>query len=44
MMILLRQLNNMCEDKDCNCESKSIAVTDSMGREKFWEDIGRPND
>jgi len=21
-----------------------IKETDSMGREKFWEDLGRPND
>ena len=21
-----------------------IKVTDQIGREKFWEDIGRPND
>lgn len=28
----------------CNCEyeSKPIPVTDSMGREIFWEDLGRP--
>jgi hypothetical protein len=25
-------------------ESKPISVTDSMGREIFWEDIGRPDD
>jgi hypothetical protein len=25
-------------------ESKIILETDSMGREKFWEDIGREND
>lgn len=24
------------------CESKPIAATDAMGREIFWEDIGRP--
>lgn len=24
------------------CESKSMPVTDNMGREKFWEDLGRP--
>ena len=23
-------------------ESKSIPETDAMGREKFWEDLGRP--
>jgi hypothetical protein len=24
------------------CESKPIQETDNMGREKFWEDLGRP--
>lgn len=24
------------------CESKSMTETDNMGREKFWEDLGRP--
>jgi hypothetical protein len=24
------------------CESKPMAVTDNMGREIFWEDLGRP--
>ena len=25
-------------------ESKPMPVTDNMGREVFWEDIGRPED
>lgn len=25
-------------------ESKPIKVTDSMGREIFWEDLGRPDE
>ncbi len=25
-------------------ESAPIPETDAMGREKFWEDLGRPND
>jgi hypothetical protein len=25
-------------------ESKAIPVTDAMGREIFWEDLGRPDD
>jgi len=25
-------------------ESKPMPITDAMGREIFWEDIGRPND
>jgi hypothetical protein len=24
------------------CESKPIPITDNMGREIFWEDLGRP--
>jgi hypothetical protein len=24
------------------CESKPMPITDDMGREKFWEDLGRP--
>ena len=35
----------MC-DKECTCklenESKAIPVTDSIGREVFWLDAGRP--
>lgn len=29
-------------DDDLFFESKPIPETDSMGREKFWEDLGRP--
>ena len=25
-------------------ESGTIKETDAMGREKFWEDLGRPDD
>jgi|LakMenEpi03Aug12_release.lakeMendotaPanAssembly.Ray.scaffolds.fasta_scaffold1572418_2 hypothetical protein len=25
-------------------ESKAIPVTDNMGREIFWDDMGRPNE
>lgn len=25
------------------CESKPMPITDNMGREIFWEDLGRPN-
>ena len=25
-------------------ESQNIPETDAMGREKFWEDMGRPNE
>ena len=31
-------------DKDCQCNSATIIPTDNMGREKFWEDLGRPDD
>lgn len=32
-----------CENKECQCNSKPIIEIDNMGREKFWEDIGRPD-
>jgi hypothetical protein len=31
-----------CSDCLCENESKSMVETDNMGREKFWEDLGRP--
>jgi hypothetical protein len=34
-------MTNKC---NCNCESAGIPVTDNMGREIFWEDIGRQDD
>jgi hypothetical protein len=30
-------------DNNLQNESRSIPETDAMGREKFWEDIGRPD-
>ena len=30
--------------KDFQNESGAIKDTDAMGREKFWEDLGRPSD
>ena len=30
--------------QEAEYESKIIPETDAMGREKFWEDLGRPND
>jgi hypothetical protein len=30
--------DNVCKE----CESKPIVEFDNMGREKFWEDLGRP--
>ena len=29
-------------DDDFKFESKPISEKDAMGREKFWEDLGRP--
>lgn len=29
-------------DEDFQFESKPIPETDNLGREKFWEDLGRP--
>ena len=31
-------------DKYCQCESTPIIPIDNMGREQFWEDLGRPDD
>lgn len=33
-----------CENKECQCNCSPIIATDNMGREKFWEDLGRPDD
>jgi hypothetical protein len=30
-------------DEEFSFESKPIVETDAMGREKFWEDLGRPD-
>jgi len=35
-------LDNLENAWDENFESKPVAETDAMGREKFWEDLGRP--
>lgn len=34
----------MCKKEYCACnmESANIPITDSMGREAFWLDAGRP--
>jgi len=29
-------------DEEFSFESKPIADTDNLGKEKFWEDLGRP--
>lgn len=35
-------LDNLENSWNDNMESKAIPETDAMGREKFWQDIGRP--
>ncbi len=40
-MGFLENLENSLND-DFQFESGTIPVTDNMGREKFWEDLGRP--
>ena len=35
-------LDNLENYLDIENESKPMAVTDAMGREIFWEDLGRP--
>jgi len=30
-------------DQDFQFESKQVYEKDAMGREKFWEDLGRPD-
>jgi len=40
-MEILDNLKNAW-DPEFEFESKPIPNTDSMGREKFWEDLGRP--
>jgi hypothetical protein len=31
-------------NENCQCNKEPIIVTDNIGREIFWEDIGREND
>lgn len=31
-------------DEDFQFESKPLVETDALGREKFWEDMGRPEE
>ena len=40
-MGILDNLENAWE-KDLSIESNPMTVTDNMGREIFWEDMGRP--
>jgi hypothetical protein len=42
-MGILDNLENAWDIEDQpEFESKPIVETDAMGREKFWEDVGRP--
>ncbi len=34
--------DSVCSDCLCENESKPMPITDNMGREIFWEDLGRP--
>ena len=43
-MKILKNLLTQFYSNDYEYESKPIPENDSMGREKFWEDLGRPND
>lgn len=42
-MGILDNLENALDD-NFQFESKPIVETDSAGREKFWEDLGRPEE
>jgi hypothetical protein len=41
-MGILDNLENAWDD-DFQFESKPIVQTDAMGRENFWQDLGRPD-
>ena len=40
-MAILENLENAW-DEEFSFESKPMTSTDDLGREKFWEDLGRP--
>ena len=40
----LDNLENSIDLDKLQLESKPIVEIDNMGREKFWEDLGRPSD
>lgn len=42
-MRVLEACNTLLKE-DIQYESNPIPETDAMGREKFWEDAGRPDD
>lgn len=42
-------MSTNCKCNDCKCgktetESVAMTITDNMGREIFWEDLGRKDD
>ena len=39
-----QSMTNKCECNNCKCSSVGVPVTDNMGREIFWENIGRKDD
>jgi hypothetical protein len=40
----MEELNKSSDNIQIQTDGGTIKETDQMGREKFWEDIGRPND
>ena len=40
-LMIMKKINTTNEIEN---ESKPMPVTDAMGREKFWEDMGRKDD
>ena len=41
---MIESKNPSDQTPDIQTDGGQIKDTDQMGREKFWEDIGRPND
>jgi hypothetical protein len=42
--LLGRNIMENLKSASINTDGGQIVETDQMGREKFWEDLGRPND
>ena len=41
----MKELNQKLQEyQEIKTDGGKIPETDAMGREKFWEDIGRPNE
>ena len=40
----MEELNKSLDNTQIQTDGGQIKETDQMGREKFWEDLGRPND